>query len=106
VTNNPQLSPVVRDIIADSENTLYLGVASSWEIIIKFKTGKLPLPELPTQFIQSCLSVNCFESLAIDLPHVLSRVTGEMRSHIPKTQTRSGDESSRYQTRRKGETAF
>jgi PIN domain nuclease of toxin-antitoxin system len=71
VTNNPQLSPVVRDIIADSENTLYLSVASSWEIIIKFKTGKLPLPELPTQFIQSCLSVNCFESLAIDLPHVL-----------------------------------
>jgi PIN domain nuclease of toxin-antitoxin system len=71
VTNNPQLSQAVRDIIADSENTLYLSVASSWEIIIKFKTGKLPLPELPTQFIQSCLSVNRFENMAIDLPHVL-----------------------------------
>jgi PIN domain nuclease of toxin-antitoxin system len=47
VTNNPQLSQAVRDIIADSENTLYLSVASSWEIIIKFKTGKLPLPEPP-----------------------------------------------------------
>jgi PIN domain nuclease of toxin-antitoxin system len=71
VTNNPQLSQTVRDIIADSDNTLYLSVASSWEIIIKFNTGKLPLPEPPTQFIQSCLSVNRFESLAIDLPHVL-----------------------------------
>jgi PIN domain nuclease of toxin-antitoxin system len=71
VTNNPQLSQAVRDIIADSENTLYLSVASSWEIIIKFKTGKLPLPELPTQFIQSCLRVNRFENMAIDLPHVL-----------------------------------
>jgi PIN domain nuclease of toxin-antitoxin system len=70
VTNNPQLSQTVRDIIADPDNTLYLSVASSWEIIIKFNTGKLPLPEPPTQFIQSCLSVNRFESLAIDLPHV------------------------------------
>lgn len=71
VTNNPQLSQTVRDIISDSDNTLYLSVASSWEVIIKFNTGKLPLPEPPTQFIQSCLSVNRFESLAIDLPHVL-----------------------------------
>jgi PIN domain nuclease of toxin-antitoxin system len=61
---NPQLSQTVRDIIADSDNTLYLSVASSWEIIIKFNTGKLPLPEPPTQFIR-------FESLAINLPHVL-----------------------------------
>jgi hypothetical protein len=37
----------------------------------KFNTGKLPLPGLPTQFIQSCLSANHFESIAIDLPHVL-----------------------------------
>jgi PIN domain nuclease of toxin-antitoxin system len=71
VTNNPQLSQTVRDIIADSDSTLYFSVASSWEIIIKFNTGKLPLPEPPTQFIQSCLSVNRFESLAINLPHVL-----------------------------------
>jgi PIN domain nuclease of toxin-antitoxin system len=71
VTNNPQLSQTVRDIIADSDNILYLSVASSWEIIIKFNTGKLPLPKPPKQFIQSCLSVNRFESLAIDLPHVL-----------------------------------
>jgi PIN domain nuclease of toxin-antitoxin system len=48
VTNNPQLSQTVRDIITDSDNTLYLSVASSWEIIIKFNTGKLPLPEPPT----------------------------------------------------------
>jgi PIN domain nuclease of toxin-antitoxin system len=71
VTNDLQLSQAVRNIIADSENTLYCSVASSWEIIIKFNAGKLPLPEPPTQFIQSCLSVNHFENMAIDLPHVL-----------------------------------
>jgi PIN domain nuclease of toxin-antitoxin system len=71
VTNNPQLSPAVRDIIADSDNTLYFSVASSWEMIIKFNTRKLPLPEPPNQFIHSCLSINYFESMAIDLHHVL-----------------------------------
>jgi PIN domain nuclease of toxin-antitoxin system len=71
VTNNPQLSQTVRDIISDSSNTLYFSVVSSWEIIIKAKTGKLPLPEPPTQFIQSCLTVNRFVSLPIDLSHIL-----------------------------------
>ncbi len=51
VTNNPQLSQTVRDIISDSSNTLYVSVASSWEIIIKAETGKLPLPNhLPNLF--------------------------------------------------------
>ena len=35
VTNKPQLSQIVRDIISDSSNILYFSVASSWEIIIK-----------------------------------------------------------------------
>ncbi|OUC15791.1 MAG: twitching motility protein PilT [Alkalinema sp. CACIAM 70d] len=71
VTNDPQLSKTVRDIITDSNNTLYVSVASSWEIIVKAKTGKLPLPEPATQFIQSCLTVNRFESMAIEIAHVL-----------------------------------
>ncbi|MEP0916495.1 type II toxin-antitoxin system VapC family toxin [Leptolyngbya sp. DQ-M1] len=71
VANNPQLSQPVREIISNPDNTIYLSVASSWEIIIKSNTGKLPLPEPSAQFIQSCLNVNRFESLAIDLTHVL-----------------------------------
>ena len=71
VTNNPQLSQIVRDIISDSSNILYFSVASSWEIIIKVQTGKLSLPEAPTQFIQSCLTVNRFVIPPIDLSHVL-----------------------------------
>jgi PIN domain nuclease of toxin-antitoxin system len=71
VTDNPQLSQTARDIISNSSNTLYVSIASSWEIIIKAQTGKLPLPEPPTQFIQSCLAVNRFVNLPIDLSHVL-----------------------------------
>jgi PIN domain nuclease of toxin-antitoxin system len=54
VTNDSQLSSTVRDIIGSTENTIYLSVASSWEIIIKANSGKLPLPEPAPQFIQSC----------------------------------------------------
>lgn len=71
VTNNSQLSAPVQDIISNPENTPYLSVASSWEIIIKSNIGKLPLPEPPTQFIQSCLTANRFESLTINLAHIL-----------------------------------
>jgi PIN domain nuclease of toxin-antitoxin system len=71
VTNNPQLSRTVRDIISDSDNTIYLSVASMWEIIIKANLGKLPLPAPPAEFIRSCLGQNQFESLAIELSHVL-----------------------------------
>jgi PIN domain nuclease of toxin-antitoxin system len=71
VTNNPQLSATAQAVIVNPQNDLYISVASCWEIIIKFNTGKLPLPEPPIQFIQSCLSYNQFQSLAIDLPHIL-----------------------------------
>lgn len=71
VTNDPQLSPIVRELISNPDNTLYLSVVSAWEIIVKFNIGKLPLPEPPGQFIQSCLNSNNFEPLLIALPHVL-----------------------------------
>jgi len=71
VTNDPQLSQPVREIITNSDNTLYLSVASSWEIIIKYNAGKLPLPEPAPQFIESSLKVNGFESLSIELHHIL-----------------------------------
>ena len=71
VTSDPQISQPVREIITSPNNTLYLSVASCWEIIIKANTGKLPLPEPAPQFIESCLTVNRFESLSIELPHIL-----------------------------------
>ena len=71
VTSDPQLSQPVREIITSTNNTIYLSVSSVWEIIIKANTGKLPLPEPAPQFIESCLTVNRFESLSIELPHIL-----------------------------------
>ena len=71
VTSDPQLSQPVREIITSTNNTIYLSVSSVWEIIIKTDAGKLPLPQPVPQFIESCLTVNRFGSLSIELPHIL-----------------------------------
>jgi PIN domain nuclease of toxin-antitoxin system len=37
-----KLSPVLRDALEDSENTLMVSAASAWEIATKWRLGKLP----------------------------------------------------------------
>jgi PIN domain nuclease of toxin-antitoxin system len=39
-----KLSPVARAAYLDPANELYVSVASLWEIIVKHRLGKLPLP--------------------------------------------------------------
>ncbi|MFN6512985.1 MAG: type II toxin-antitoxin system VapC family toxin [Nostoc sp. CreGUA01] len=45
ISGDNQLSTDVRDIISDPDNEVYLSVVSIWECIVKYKLGKLPLPE-------------------------------------------------------------
>ncbi|MEH1857965.1 type II toxin-antitoxin system VapC family toxin [Nostoc sp.] len=71
VTNDPQLSANARNLIADSGNILFLSVVSAWEIVIKNKLGKLTLPEPVEQYIPTRLAINRFESLPIQMSHVL-----------------------------------
>ncbi len=71
VTNNSQLSDAARACIADSDNNVFLSTASAWEIVIKVNIGKLILPEPPKSYIPSRLASNQFESLPIQMNHVL-----------------------------------
>lgn len=66
VTNNSQLSD-----IANPNNDVFLSNASAWEMIIKVNIGRLILPEPPASYIPSRLASNQFESLPIQLNHVL-----------------------------------
>ena len=47
VTNDSKLSSVARNIISNPQNEIFFSVVSAWEIVIKAKIGKLPLPESP-----------------------------------------------------------
>lgn len=71
VTDAPQLSDTAKAAIADPGNLLFLSSASVWEIVIKVGTGKLLLPEEPGTYIPSRMASNRFESLPIQVSHVL-----------------------------------
>jgi len=56
----------------DSENTLLLSVASSWEMQIKMQLGKLKLKLPLAELIETQQRINNLEILPIRLEHVLA----------------------------------
>lgn len=71
VTDDPQLSPAIRTLITNSDNSIYFSVISAWEIVIKQQSGKLTLPEPASTYIPSRLIANRFVTQAVELKHVL-----------------------------------
>jgi PIN domain nuclease of toxin-antitoxin system len=60
-----------RRQIADKGNTIYLSVASCWEIAINYSIGKLPLPETPWSFVPKRLARDTITALSIESVHAL-----------------------------------
>jgi len=50
-------------------NELFLSAASSWEIAIKYRLGKLPLPEPPHKFIPPRLIRDGIKPLSVEHHH-------------------------------------
>jgi len=48
-----RMVPRLLDTLANRQNTLYVSSVSTWEIIVKWQTGKLALPVNPVQFFIS-----------------------------------------------------
>ena len=53
-------------LLRDPQNQVFLSVVSFWEIIIKYQTGKLPLPEAPEVYVPSMRTKHRISSLSID----------------------------------------
>ena len=51
INGDGQLPVATRDAIIDPENDVYLSVVSVWEAIIKYQSGKLPLPQPPEVYL-------------------------------------------------------
>ena len=66
----PDLSPTVRKQILSGRGRVYVSVASSWEIAIKFGIGKLALPGPPDHYLPEKRNQAGFELLLIDEPEV------------------------------------
>lgn len=68
----PELSAQARAIVTDPNNEVYLSAASVWEIAIKYALGKLPLPELPRQFVPAQRTLLGLTTLPIEEAAVLA----------------------------------
>jgi len=64
-----KLSLTARNMVASSER--FLSVASIWEVLIKVRTGKLPLPVPAGDYLTAKMSANGVSVLSIKLEHVL-----------------------------------
>jgi PIN domain nuclease of toxin-antitoxin system len=69
---NPKLSRRVQSVLSDSRNSLFLSVASAWEIAFKTQTGKLGLPEPVASYVTGRLQHYRIDALSINLSHVLA----------------------------------
>src|SRR6266700_2949071 len=58
------------ELLADNSSELYLSAASSWEITLKAGTGKLALPEQPSEFVIRAIRLMSLQPLDITHSHV------------------------------------
>ena len=72
ILQDPKLSHMSGDVIADSANELYFSAASTWEMVIKSAIGKLSLPASPETFVKEQLFLNDITSLPIIMEHTFA----------------------------------
>ncbi|WP_419950659.1 type II toxin-antitoxin system VapC family toxin [Candidatus Palauibacter sp.] len=63
---DPQLTATARSACRDPENTVYLSALSAWEIAIKHRLGRLPLPDSPARYVVSRREWLGLEALPFD----------------------------------------
>jgi PIN domain nuclease of toxin-antitoxin system len=69
--SSKRLSAEARDLLAGPSNELLLSAASSWEIAIKYRLGKLPLPTTPDRYVPKRMRSSGVEPLPITHAHTL-----------------------------------
>lgn len=58
-------------MIRDAANEILVSAATAWEIAIKFRLGRLGLPEDPQRFVPEQIEANAFSALAVQVRHAL-----------------------------------
>lgn len=85
-TDAPELSPQTKMLFQNTDNPVYLSCVSAWEIIVKHRLGKLPLPDEPEYFINQQCKQHFIEILSLDEKAVyhLSRLPNHHRDPFDK----------------------
>lgn len=70
ITDSPHLAPKARDLIANPANTVWVSVASLWEITVKHSLGRGDMPVSGAQ-AKAWFEQSGYQLLNIEAPHVL-----------------------------------
>ena len=66
ISGDARLPASWRDSIRDPRNEVYLSVVSLWEVIVKHRLGKLPLPHPPETYLPAQRVRHQIASLLLD----------------------------------------
>ncbi len=66
IADDPHLSEQARSLFQDPENEVFLSVVSAWEITLKHRLGKLPLPTEPRAFIARHRDLHDIQALPLE----------------------------------------
>ncbi len=64
--DDPLLTDTARDCCRDPRNEVFLSTLAAWEIAIKYRLGRLQLPERPDRYVASRRKWLRLESLPFD----------------------------------------
>jgi PIN domain nuclease of toxin-antitoxin system len=59
-------------LVEDQSSELLFSAASSWEIAIKHRLGRLPLPEPPQRYVPARMRAIRAQGLPVEHPHALA----------------------------------
>lgn len=60
-----RVRPEVQERLRQPATALYLSAVSTWEIAIKYRLGRLSLPEAPSRFVPSRMRVTSVRALLV-----------------------------------------
>ncbi|HRY52133.1 MAG TPA: type II toxin-antitoxin system VapC family toxin [Candidatus Paceibacterota bacterium] len=81
--NHPRLSARAVSAIAHPDNDIYVSAASIWEIGIKHRLGKLPLPTADLADLPGIIMDEGMEPLSISPAHAVKAAAWETRHRDP-----------------------
>jgi PIN domain nuclease of toxin-antitoxin system len=83
ILNDPQLSGVAKQVIADPARDVLISPASYWEIAIKIRLGKYLLPQPYQSFMETHIAANDFSILPILPKHTALLTTMDLHHKDP-----------------------
>ena len=72
VTDDPQASPLAKEIFLNEENELLLSAVTGFEIAVKYSLDKLRLTEPPLEFVTHRIQANALTDLPVSMVHALA----------------------------------